>query len=60
MRRRDFIAGIAGSAATWPLPARAQQPDRIRRIGVPVGLAEDDPEKARFSAFRQGLEKPMI
>jgi putative ABC transport system substrate-binding protein len=58
MRRRDFIAGIAGSATALPLAARAQQPERMRRIGVLLGLAEDDPEaKARFAAFRQGLEK---
>jgi putative ABC transport system substrate-binding protein len=58
MRRRDFINAIAGSVATWPLAARAQQPERMRRIGVVMGLAEDDPEaKARHAAFRQGLEK---
>src|SRR5258708_3330704 len=58
VRRRDFITAIAGLAAAWPLAARAQQPDRIRRIGVLVGLAEDDPEMtARLAGFRQGLEK---
>jgi putative ABC transport system substrate-binding protein len=57
MRRREFITALGG-AAVWPLAARAQQADRIRRIGVLVGFAEDDPEfKARFAAFRQGLEK---
>src|SRR5438270_1688225 len=57
MRRRDFIAGIAGSAAL-PLAARAQQGDRMRRIGVLVAYAEGDPEmKARLAAFQQGLER---
>src|SRR5262249_57329198 len=57
MRRREFVAYIGGAAA-WPLAARAQQPERMRRIGVLTGLAEDDPEeKARLAAFRQGLEK---
>src|SRR5262245_12145952 len=56
MRRRDFIT-VAGSAALCPLVARAQQPaDRLRRIGVMVGYAEDDPEaQTRFAAFKQGL-----
>ena len=57
MIRREFIT-LLGGAAAWPLAARAQQPDGMRRIGVLMGLAEDDPEiKARFAAFRQGLEK---
>jgi putative tryptophan/tyrosine transport system substrate-binding protein len=55
--RRELIT-LLGSAAAWPLAARAQQPDRIRRIGVLAGLAEDDPEMtARLAGFRQGLEK---
>ena len=58
MRRREFIAYIGGAAAAWPLAAGAQQPDGMQRIGVLMGLAEDDPEtKARLAAFRQGLEK---
>jgi putative tryptophan/tyrosine transport system substrate-binding protein len=58
VKRRDFISLVGGAAAAWPLAARAQQPDGMRRIGVLVGLAEDDPEtKARLAAFRQGLEK---
>jgi putative ABC transport system substrate-binding protein len=58
MRRREFITLLGGAAVAWPLPARAQQPERMRRIGVLMGLAEDDPEtKARVAAFLRGLEK---
>jgi putative tryptophan/tyrosine transport system substrate-binding protein len=53
MRRRDFIAGL-GSAAAWPLTARAQQVERIRRIGVLSGLDETDPADS-VSAFTQAL-----
>jgi putative ABC transport system substrate-binding protein len=55
LRRRDFIAGLAG-AASWPLAAHAQQGDRVRRIGVLVGGDENDPErKTHVSAFIQAL-----
>jgi hypothetical protein len=55
MRRRDFIAGL-GSAATWPAVARAQQGERVRRIGVLMGSNENDAEgKRRLSAFTQAL-----
>src|SRR5262245_66313279 len=57
MRRRDFIAGIAGSAATWSLAARAQQSNQTRRIGVLMGPAESDPEgQSEITAFRRGLQ----
>src|SRR5687767_11253921 len=58
MRRRDFIKVIAGSTATWPLVVRAQQPDRVRRTGVLMTPAGDEPElQARNAALLQGLQK---
>jgi putative ABC transport system substrate-binding protein len=56
MRRREFIAGFGGAAAAWPLSVRAQQPDRMRRIGVLLPAAADDPVyQAWVGAFLQGL-----
>jgi ABC-type uncharacterized transport system substrate-binding protein len=58
MRRREFITLLGGAAAAWPLAARAQQPDRMRRIGVFSALHADDPEwQARLAAFHQGLQE---
>jgi|SRR6266545_3649700 putative ABC transport system substrate-binding protein len=57
MRRREFIA-LFGAATAWPLPLTAQQPERVRRIGVLSGLAENDPEgHVRVAAFQEGLQK---
>ena len=58
MRRRDFITLVGGSAVAWPLALRAQQSGQMRRIGVLVPLARDNPEaQARIAAFLQGLQK---
>jgi len=55
--RRKFLATLGGAAAAWPLAARAQ-PDRVRRIGVLMSTAADDPEsQARLAAFAQGLQQ---
>jgi putative ABC transport system substrate-binding protein len=57
MRRRDFIKGITASAVTWPITARTQQTERVRRIGVFMPYAADDQEGLnRLAAFRQGLQ----
>ena len=58
MRRREFIILLGGAAVAWPLAARAQQADRMRRVGVLVSRIADDPEEqARLAAFVQGLQE---
>jgi putative ABC transport system substrate-binding protein len=58
LKRREFIALVGGVAAAWPLAARAQQPERVRRIGVLMNIASDDAEgQARLAAFHQGLQQ---
>ena len=57
IRRREFVT-LLGGAAAWPLAARAQQPEQMRRIGVLTNLVADDPEaQARVGAFLQGLQE---
>src|SRR5712675_1161473 len=58
MKRREFITLLVGSAAMWPVAVRAQQADRMRRIGVLLAITADDPEsKDRLAAFAQGLQR---
>jgi putative ABC transport system substrate-binding protein len=58
MKRREFITLLGGAAAAGPIAARAEQPGRMRRIGVLMNFAADDPEgQARIAAFHQGLQE---
>jgi len=56
--RRELLAALGGAAAAWPLAARAQQPDRVRRIGILTYLASDDADaQSRNAAFLRGLQE---
>ncbi len=57
MRRREFLGALGGLTAAWPAVARAQQNERVRRIGVLMGVAEDEAGRARVAALRQGLHE---
>jgi putative ABC transport system substrate-binding protein len=58
VKRREFISLLGGGAAAWPLAARAQQAERVRRIGVLMSIAADDTESwARMGAFMRGLQQ---
>src|SRR3974390_3062360 len=58
MKRREFIALRGGAVTAWPLAVRAQQPERVRRIGVLMALSANDAEgQARVAAFLQGLQE---
>jgi len=58
MQRREFIMLLGGAAAAWPFAVHAQQTERMRRVGVLMNAAENDPVgQARIAAFLQGLQQ---
>jgi putative ABC transport system substrate-binding protein len=57
MKRREFITLVGGAAASWPLAAGAQQPDRMLRIGAVIGAGDDAPRRAWMMGFRRKLQE---
>ena len=55
--RRELLAALGGAAAAWPLAARAQQNERVRRIGLLMGVADDRAGQTRVTALKQGLQE---
>src|SRR5215831_16817047 len=57
IERRKFLATLGGAAVAWPLAARAQLTERVRRIGLLMGVADDREGQARVTALKQGLQE---